>query len=70
MNTTRQSLHTLVDLVEETGLDTLYNVMIRFIPEVEPLPDEVAAHAVAVEEVRRGEVFHDDEIDWNAPPEA
>ena len=67
-NATRQRLHTLVDMVEEKGLDTLYNVMIRFIPEVEPLPDEIVSHAAAMEEIQRGEVYRDDEIDWDAPP--
>jgi hypothetical protein len=65
MNAKRQQLHTLVDMVEETGLDTLYNVMVRFIPEDEPLPDEVAAHAAAMEEYKRGEVYQDGDIDWN-----
>jgi hypothetical protein len=40
-------------------------VMIRFIPEDEALPDEVASHAVAAEEYRRGETFTDSEINWN-----
>ena len=65
MNTTRQDLHTLVDMVEEVGLDTLYNVMIRFIPEDEAMPDEIASHAIAVEEYRRGETFTDSEINWD-----
>ena len=38
---TRQRLHTLVDMVDDVGLETLYNVMIRFIPEDDPLPDEI-----------------------------
>jgi hypothetical protein len=65
MTATRQRLHTLVDMVEEKGLDTLYNVMIKFIPETEPLPDEIAVHARAEEEYRRGEVVSHDEINWD-----
>ena len=65
MNATRQHLHVLVDMVEEIGLETLYNVMIRFIPEDEAMPDEVASHIVAMEEYRRGETFTDSEINWN-----
>jgi len=65
MITTRQRLHTLVDMVDEKGLDTLYNVMIRFIPEDDPLPDEIASHAVAMEEYRRGETVSHDDIDWD-----
>ena len=51
----RQQLHTLVDMVEESGLDTLYNVMIRFIPEEEAAPDEIAAIERARAEFKRGE---------------
>ena len=62
---TRQQLHTLVDMLEENGLETMYNVMIRFIPEVEPLPDEIESHVLAMEEFKRGEVVSPDEIDWS-----
>ena len=65
MNATRTHLHTLVDMVEETGLDTLYNVMVRFIPEDDPLPDEIASHAAAMEEYQRGEVVHNEDINWD-----
>jgi len=65
MLATRQQLHTLVDMLEENGLETMYNVMIRFIPEVEPLPDEIESHVLAMEEFKRGEVVSPDEIDWS-----
>ena len=65
MTATRQRLHTLVDMVEETGLDTLYNVLIRFIPEDEPLPDEITAHAIALEEYRKGDVVAHEDINWS-----
>ncbi len=65
MTATRQRLHTLIDMVEKTGLDTLYNVMIRFIPEDEPLPDEISAHANALEEYRRGETVSMEDINWD-----
>ena len=68
MSATRQKLHTLVDMVEEVGLDTLYNVMIRFIPEDNALPDEIDSHAIAMEEYRRGETIRHEDIDWDAPP--
>ena len=65
MVATRQRLHSLVDMVEENGLDTLYNVMIKFIPEVEPMPDEIESHAVAMAEYRHGEVVSEDDINWD-----
>ena len=51
----RQHLHTLVDMVEESDLSTLYNVMIRFIPEDDAAPDETEAIAQARAEYQRGE---------------
>ncbi|MCL2399975.1 MAG: hypothetical protein FWC91_09595 [Defluviitaleaceae bacterium] len=65
MTAARQRLHTLVDMVEEKGLDTLYNVMIRFIPEDDPLSDEITSHVTAMEEYRRGEVFAEEDINWD-----
>ncbi len=55
MSASRQQLHALVDMVEESGLDTLYNVMVRFIPEDDAAPDEAAAIAEGRAEYERGE---------------
>ena len=65
MNTSRQQLHALVDMVEESGLDTLYNVMIRFIPDDEATPDEIEAIKQARAEFARGEYVRHDDIDWD-----
>ena len=64
MKITRQQLHLLVDSVEEKGLETLFNVMIRFIPEDLPLPDELESHAIAAEQYRRGDYVRHEDIDW------
>jgi hypothetical protein len=61
---TRQQLHTLVDMVDESGLDTLYNVMVRFIPEDDALPDEVEALRAADKEIACGEYVKHNEINW------
>lgn len=55
MSISRQQLHVLVDMVEESGLDTLYNVMIRFIPEDDATPDEIEAIEQGRAEYARGE---------------
>jgi hypothetical protein len=65
MSATRQQLHALVDRVDEIGLDTLYNVMIRFIPEDNPVPDEIASHAAAMKEYQLGETIPHDTINWD-----
>jgi hypothetical protein len=43
----------------------VFNVLIRFIPEAEPFPDEIASHAAAMEEYKRGDTVGFDDIDWN-----
>ena len=65
MKTTRQQLHDLVDMVDEIGFDTLYNVLIRFIPSDEPLPDEIASHAAALEDYDRRDLLKHEDIDWS-----
>jgi len=55
MAISRQHLHALVDMVEESGLATLYDVMIRFVPEDEAMPEEIEAIAIARDEYKRGE---------------
>ena len=55
MAISRQHLHALLDMVEESSLSTLYEVMIRFIPEDDAAPDEVAAITHARAEYERGE---------------
>ena len=65
MNASRQQLHALVDMVEESGINTLYDVMMRFIPEDEALPDEIEAIRLADEEFARGEFVRHEDIDWS-----
>ncbi|MCI9176781.1 MAG: hypothetical protein HFH49_18020 [Lachnospiraceae bacterium] len=39
----KEMLKGLIELVPDEDIDTLYKVVIKFIPEVEPEPDEIAA---------------------------
>ncbi len=39
----KEMLKGLIELVPDEDVETLYKVVIKFIPEVEPDPDEVAA---------------------------
>lgn len=61
----KEMLKNLIELVPENDIDTLYKVVVKFIPEVPPLPDEIEA----IEEGRRdrlknGTVPHD-AINWD-----
>ncbi len=39
----KEMLKNLIELVPEEDIDVLYRVIIKFIPEVEPEPDEIEA---------------------------
>lgn len=43
----RETIKGLVDMVPEKDIDTIYKVIIKFIPESEPEPDELEAIAEA-----------------------
>jgi len=65
MVATRMYLHTLVDLIDESELETLFRVMLKFVPTTAPLDDEVFAHNVAVQEYATGQTVGYDEINWD-----
>lgn len=43
----RETIKCLVDMIPEKDIDTIYKVLIRFVPEDEPTPDEIQAIAEA-----------------------
>ncbi|MCM1217197.1 MAG: hypothetical protein NC548_22080 [Lachnospiraceae bacterium] len=43
----REAVKNLIDMIPEDDIETIYRVLIRFIPEDEPLPDELEAIAEA-----------------------
>jgi hypothetical protein len=61
----KEMLKGLIELVPDEDIETLYNVVIKFIPEAEPLPDEVEAIARANKSiVEHGTVPHE-AINWD-----
>lgn len=59
-------LHSLIDLLSETDTETIYNVLIKFIPSDEPLPDEVEAISQAITDIQNGDVESLSSVDWSA----
>ncbi len=39
----REALKTLVDMIPEEDIETIYRVLVRFVPEDEPTADEIEA---------------------------
>ena len=55
----KETLHALVDRINDNDISTIYQVLVRFAPEPEevpPLPDEVEAIENAKSEIDRGDV--------------
>ena len=65
MNVSRQQLHNIINVVDSGALDVLYQVLIKFMPEDEPTPDEIEAIRMGREEIKRGETVSHDDIDWD-----
>lgn len=61
----KEMLKGLIDLLDEKDTETIFRVLIRFVPEDEPLPDEVEAIRRANENIKEyGTILHD-AIDWD-----
>lgn len=60
---TKEILKYIIDLVPDEDIETLYKVVINFIPEDSPLPDEINAIERAKED--KSELTLHEDIDWN-----
>ncbi|MDE6974647.1 MAG: hypothetical protein K2P07_08860 [Lachnospiraceae bacterium] len=61
----KEMLKNLIELVPESDIDVLYKVIIKFIPEAEPEPDEIEAiKAGRRDRVENGTVSHES-INWD-----
>lgn len=57
-------LHNLIDMLNETDTETIYNVLVRFIPDVKPYDDEIEAIHQAEADIENGDVFDISSINW------
>ena len=61
----KEILKSLIDMIDENDTETIFRVLIRFVPEDTPLPDEIEAIARANQSIRiNGTVSHSD-INWD-----
>ena len=61
----RKQLHDIIDIVDSSELNILYQVLAKFIPEDAPMPDEIEAIRLGREEIKNGETVGFDDIDWD-----
>lgn len=57
-------LHNLIDMLSETDTETIYNVLIKFIPDVKPYEDEVKAIEQAKIDISNGDVMNLSDVAW------
>ena len=65
MVASREQLHDILDVVDSNELGVLYQVLVKFIPEDYPMPDEIEAILRGREEIANGEIVSHDDINWN-----
>ena len=62
---TKEMLKGLIELVSEEDIETLYNVVVKFIPENVPLPDEIEAIERADKSIAKNGTVPHDAVDWD-----
>ena len=61
----KEILKSLIDMIDENDIDTIFRVLIRFVPEVDALPDEIKAIEAANRSIAAEGTISHAEIDWN-----
>lgn len=61
----KDMLKNLIELVPEKDIDVLYRVIVKFIPEVEPEPDEIEAILEGRKDRKENGTIPHEAIDWD-----
>ena len=65
MESVKTQAFRVFDLLSEHEQTLIYELMIRLVPDDTATPEDLVAHAVAMDEYRRGETVAHEDIDWN-----
>ncbi len=60
----RETLHSLVDIVDEKEIDTVYRILLKFVEEDVAAPDEVEAIREAKQDIASGDLYTHEEV-WS-----
>lgn len=58
----KEAIISLIDNVDESEFDLLYHVILKFVREVPPLPDEAEAIKCGEAAYAAGEIYSHDEV--------
>ena len=65
MDIQRKYLHDLLDIVDKSELETLYHILIKFVPYDTPAEDEIEAINIGEKAIANGEFVNINDIDWD-----
>ena len=60
----RETLHSLVDIVDEKEIDTVYRILLKFVEEDVATPDEVEAIRETKQDIANGDLYTHEEV-WS-----
>lgn len=61
----REMLHGLIDMIPDSDTETIYNVLLKFVPLDVPDNDELKAIAFANESIKSEGTISSDAINWD-----
>lgn len=61
----KEILKSLIDMIDENDTETIFRVLIRFVPEDTPLSDEIEAIKKADKEITNDKLTSHEDINWN-----
>ena len=61
----KEMLHNLIDMISDSDTETIYQVLLKFIPSERPTNDELKAIAQANESIKHDGTISLENIDWN-----
>lgn len=61
----KEMLKGMIELVPDEDIETIYNVIVKFIPEDAPLPDEIEAIERANKSIEENGTIPHDAINWD-----
>lgn len=61
----KEMLKGLIELVPDEDIETIYKVIVKFIPEDRPLQDEIEAIERANKSIEKNGTIPHDAIDWD-----
>jgi hypothetical protein len=61
----KETLKNLIELVPENDIDVLYRVIVKFIPEEKPEPDEIEALLEGRKDRAENGTIPHESIDWD-----